>query len=139
MVALIDTCPVPVFGDTSYRGHCPIESVEQQEFFRHLRRNYPDTLGLIAIHPRNEGLRVGGQLGAMRRYRAEGMTKGAADIIIPAKIPFVCELKRRDPTKGSWQDGQREYLQAAKDAGAYACMALGAEAALSALALWELL
>lgn len=31
------------------------------------------------------------------------------------------------------------YLQAAKDAGAYACMALGAEAALSALALWELL
>jgi len=64
------------------------------------------------------------------------MTVGAADIIIPARVAFVCELKRRDHTQSAWQDGQLTYLQAAERAGAFACVALGWEAAWQALGVW---
>lgn len=70
------------------------------------------------------------------REKAEGMTKGASDIIIPGCPAFVCELKRRDRTQSSWQDGQLEYLEAAKRAGAFACVALGADAATEAFEEW---
>ncbi len=131
-----DNCPVPVFGDIAFRGNCPKEEVEQSSFFSMIRRTYPDTWGAIAIHPRNEGLKVGGQFSAIIKHRAEGMTPGAADIIIPGRKSFVCELKRRDHTKSKWQDGQIEYLKAAQDCGAYACVALGAVAAWEAFEGW---
>ena len=129
---------VPTFGDLGFRGKCPTEAQEQITFFARLRRTYPDTWGALAIHPRNEGLRAGGQLGAIARHKAEGMTHGAADIIIPGRMAFVCELKRRDYTKSDWQDGQREYLEAAADAGAFACVALGCDAAWQAFGAWLL-
>ena len=129
---------VMTFGDLDYRGKCPTEAQEQITFFSRLRRTYPDTWGALAIHPRNEGLRAGGQLGAIARHKAEGMTPGASDIIIPGRVTFVCELKRRDPTQGRWQDGQHEYLAAAADAGAFACVALGCDAAWQAFGAWLL-
>ena len=64
------------------------------------------------------------------------MTKGASDIIIPGSPAFVCELKRRDHTKSRWEDGQQEYLTAAQDAGAFVCIALGADAAMEAFNDW---
>jgi hypothetical protein len=127
---------VLVFGDTEYRGKCPKEDQEQITFFARLRREYPDTWGMIALHPRNEGLRHGGQLGAVSRHKAEGMTKGAADVIIPARVSFVCELKRRDHTQSQWQDGQEDYLAAVAAAGGFSCVALGCDAAWSALQYW---
>ena len=129
---------VATFGDLGFRGKCPTEAQEQITFFARLRRTYPDTWGALAIHPRNEALRAGGQLGAIARHKAEGMTPGAADIIIPARMAFVCELKRRNYTKSDWQDGQREYLAAAADAGAFACVALGCDAAWQAFGAWLL-
>lgn len=132
----LKSCPVPVFGDTGYRGECPAESVEQISFFSRLRREYPDSHGLIAIHPRNEGQLVGRQFSSVVRRNAEGMTKGAADIIIPGAPTFVCEMKRRDHTKSKWEDGQESYLEAAAEAGAFACLALGAEAAWKAFEEW---
>lgn len=129
-------CPVPVFGDIAYRGKCPKEEVEQASFFSRLRRDYPASWGLIALHPRNEGLKVGRQFSAVMKHQAEGMAKGAADIIIPASPSFVCELKRQDHTLSQWQDGQREYLCAAAAAGAFACVALGAVAAWEAFEFW---
>lgn len=129
--------PFRVFGDTSYRGKCPLEDVEQVTFFARLRREYPDTFGLIAIHPRNEGLKSGGQFNVVQKHRAEGMTKGAADIIIPAKVSFVCEMKRRDHTKSHWQDGQIEYLTAAQQVGAFSCVALGCDSAWEAFLEWK--
>ena len=125
-----------VFGDQKWRGKCPTESMEQVTFFGKLRREYPDTHGKLAIHPRNEGLKRGGQFQAVARHRAEGMTKGASDIIIPGRVTFVCELKRRDRTKSAWQDGQIEYLDAAASAGAFACVALGCDAAWEAFGEW---
>ena len=53
-------CPVPIYGDTTFRGKCPKEELEQVTFFNRLRREYPDTYGAIAIHPRNEQQLKGG-------------------------------------------------------------------------------
>ena len=118
-----------VYGDTSYRGECPSETLEAITFFAQLRREYPDTYGLIATHIRNEGKRSWEQVA---RQKAEGMTKGAPDIIIPTRRAFVCEMKRRDHTKSKWQPMQLEYLKSAHDAGAFVCVALGYDAAYSA-------
>ena len=132
----LDGLPFRVFGDPSWRGKCPTEIIEQVTFFNRLRREFHDNWGSLAIHPRNEGLKTGGQILAVRRYQAEGMTKGAADIIIPARRSFVCEMKRRDRTLCAWQDGQVAYLTAAHNAGAFACVALGYVAAWEAFEVW---
>lgn len=127
---------VLTFGDLDFRGKCPKESVEQVTFFNRLRAQYPKSWGLIAVHPRNEGLVIGGQFASVRRAKAEGMTKGAADIVIPGAPSFICELKRRDYTKSDWQEGQREYLAACAETGSFACVALGVDAAWRALGVW---
>jgi len=124
---------LPVYGDQKYRNKkCPVESAEQITFFNTLRRDYPE-LGKIAIHPRNEGKRTMQQA---QRQKAEGMTPGAADIVIPGNPAFVCELKRLDHTECQWQPKQLDYLQAAKNNGSFVCVALGYQAALEALEIW---
>lgn len=128
---------VLTFGDIEYRGDCPKEDLEQITFFNRLRREYPKTLGVIALHPRNEGLKTNGQILSVVKHHAEGMTIGAADVIIPAGVSFVCEIKRRDHSKSAWQDGQMPYLIAAKEAGAFSCVALGCDAAWQALEYWK--
>jgi hypothetical protein len=125
---------IPVYGDTSYRNKkCPSEALEQVTFFNRIRKLYPDTYGLLAVHIKNEGKRTAHQ--AMKD-KAEGMTTGASDIIIPGKPAFVCEMKRRDHTLSQWQDGQQEYILAAINTGAFACVALGADAAMEAFNKW---
>lgn len=126
---------LPCYGALDYREKCPPESAEQITFFNQLRRQYPKSYGLIAIHPRNEGKRTHQQTA---RQKAEGMTKGASDIVIPCGRSFVCELKRKDHTICSWQPGQLDYLKAAKQQGAFVCVALGWEAAWEALQEWIL-
>jgi len=128
---------IPVYGDTAFRGKCPKEEVEQASFFSKLRRDYPASWGLIALHPRNEGLKEKGQFSSVIKHAAEGMTKGASDIIIPGSPSFVCEMKRQDHTQSTWQEGQPEYLKAAKNAGAFVCVALGAVAAWEAFESWR--
>lgn len=117
------------YGDMSYRGKCPLESAEQITLFNAIRKKYPH-----ALHPRNEGKRTYGQV---NRQKAEGMTKGASDLIIPGMPCFVGELKRQDHTKSVWQDGQMEYLANAKNAGAFVCVAFGYKAMLEAIKEWE--
>ena len=132
----LNDLPFPVYGDPWFRGKCPTEAQEQVTFFAMLRREYPGTWGALAVHPRNEGLKSGGQFASVQRHAAEGMTKGAADIIIPGRRAFVCEMKRRDHTQSAWQDGQVEYLTTAHEAGAFACVALGHQAAWEAVQAW---
>lgn len=129
--------PFPVYGDTGFRGKCSAEALEQVTFFNRLRREYPETWGRLALHPRNEQQLRGGQFQGMTRQKAEGMTPGASDIVIPGARSFVCELKRRDHTKSKWQDGQIEYLTAAHEAGAFVCVALGYQAAWQAFCDWR--
>lgn len=124
---------LPVFGDQAYRGPCPREALEQITFFAELERRAPD-LAAVALHPRNEGKRTPQQTA---RQKAEGLNVGASDIVIPGRRTFVCELKRRDHTKSTWQPGQLEYLQAADELGAWVCVALGWEEAWRAVLEWE--
>lgn len=124
---------ITVYGDTEYRGPCPLEEIEQQIFFSRIRQAFPATYGCIAMHPKNEGKRHGNQ---STKDFMMGLALGASDIIIPARLPFICELKRRDHTKSQWQSKQIEYLEAAQACGAFVCVALGAEAALEAFKDW---
>lgn len=124
---------LPVYGSMDYRGECPKEALEQVTLFARIRRTWPESLGRIALHPRNEGRKDGRQV---VREKAEGMTPGAADIVIPGAPTLVMELKRRDHTQSSWQDGQLDYLLAAKEQGAWVCVALGADAGMEAINGW---
>jgi len=124
---------VRLFGSPGFRGKCAPESIEQVTFFNRIRREYPETWGAIAIHVRNEGKRYREQI---QMHKAEGMTAGSPDIIIPARVTFCCELKRRDHTKSAFQPNQLPYLTAAADSGAFACVALGCDAAWEALGVW---
>lgn len=120
-----------VYGDKSYRGDCPVESAEQMTFFNFIRKT---DFGDIAIHIRNEGKRNHWQAA---KHTAEGMCKGASDIIIPGCPAFVCELKRQDHTKSTWQKGQQNFLKKAQANGAFVCVALGHKAAMEAFYEWE--
>lgn len=127
---------IPLYGDPTYRGKCDREQLEQMSIIGRIRREYPDSYGLIVLHPRNEQMVKGGQFSSVMRHNAEGMCKGAADVIIPARKSFVCEVKRRNHTLSTWQDGQVEFLTAAQKAGAFVCVALGAVAAWDGFCEW---
>lgn len=132
----LKSLPFPIYGNQKYRGKCPLESAEQITFFNQLRKAYPETWGALALHPRNEQQLRGGQHRGMIKQKAEGMTPGASDVVIPGRIAFVCEIKRIDHTQSKWQPGQVEYLTAAHEAGAFACVALGWQGAWDALSDW---
>lgn len=125
-----------VFGDADFRGQCHQESAEQITFFGQLRAKYPDTLGVLALHPKNEEKRKGRDFQKLARDKAMGLSPGASDIVIPGSPAFVCEMKREDHTKSKWQPGQLTYLEAAHKQGAFVCVALGWEAALEAVEAW---
>lgn len=125
---------LPYYGDMDYRNKkCPTETAEQITFFNQLRAMYPDTYGKIALHIRNEAKRTVQQA---LRHKAEGMVSGASDIVIPGSPSFVCELKRADHTCSRWQDGQIDYLEAAKNNGSFVCVAFGWSAAMEAFKEW---
>ena len=122
---------IKIFGDVKFRDKkCPPESNEQITLFNWLRVSGYVT----AIHPRNEGKRSYRQV---NRQKAEGMTPGAADIIIPGNPTFVCELKRKDHTLCRWEPDQIEYLQQCQKDGAFVCIALGHAAAIEAVKKWK--
>lgn len=101
-------------------------------FFNLLRCQYPRHYK-IAIHVRNEGKRTHGQIARIRHEG--GFVKGAADIIIPGAPTFVCEMKSRSRSARLSKE-QVEYLTAAREAGAFACVALGHQAAWEAVQAW---
>lgn len=125
---------IRVFGDTTFRGKCPMEGLEQATFFNRVRSLFPDTWGLLAVHNKNEGQRTHMQAAF---DKAQGMVTGASDVVIPGRRTFVCEIKRRDHTQSQWRPGQVEYLRAARDAGCFACVALGVDAAWEAFLEWS--
>lgn len=129
--------PFRVYGDVNFRGDCPKESSEQITFFNRLRYDFPETFGVIALHPRNEQQLIGGQHRGVIKQKAEGMAPGASDIIIPGSPAFVCEMKRKDHTKSKWQEGQQKYLLECLNAGCFVCVALGWESAWEAFNDWR--
>jgi len=127
------TQQIPVYGDTAWRGKCPLEVAEQVSFLCLLRAEFP-RLAEIAVHIRNEGKRTKRQGAQQKR---EGMNTGASDIIIPCTPPMLIELKRRDHTQSSSSDKQLKYLIDSHEQGAFACYALGATGAIEAVRAWH--
>jgi len=129
-------CNIPIFGDPDYRTqHCALEAQEQSAFFEQIRAQYPDSWGLLATSIQNEA----GKDVAVRTAIAKkaGLVTGAPDIIIPGRMTFLCELKRKDRTKSRIGTAQLDYLLAAQKAGAFVCIALGSEAAWKAFQYWR--
>jgi len=124
---------LPVYGDKNFRGDCELEAYEQKIFVKTIRKIFPITLGKLITHIKNEGARSDSQT---NHDYSMGMWPGAADIIIIAKIPFVLELKRRDPTKSCFSQESIDYLQTAKNQGAFVCCGLGFNGAWQALEAW---
>ncbi len=124
---------IPVFGDITYRGDCNSEAAEQKDFFGRLKVRHPD-IYTLAVHPKNEGKRTGRQQTSDRELGA--MNTGASDIIVPGLPCFVCEMKRADHTKSTITKEQINYLKSSQKMGAFACIALGADGAESALEYW---
>ena len=124
---------IPTYG-TALSGKQPSEKVEMASFFNRLRREYPDSYGLLALHIRNEGLRSAQQI---RSIKGEGgFVKGASDIVIPGNPTFVCEMKSCAKSSRLSHE-QITYLTAAHNAGAFACVALGAQGAWEAFQAWR--
>lgn len=124
---------ITIFGDTSWRGTCPLEAAEQVSFLQLLRVEFPE-LAEIAVHIRNEGKRTKRQ---GFQQKQEGMNTGASDIVIPCCPPILIELKRRDHTKSKTGEKQIDYLVNSKKQGAFACFALGAIGAMEAVRAWH--
>ncbi len=112
-----------------YRGKCPVESAEQITVINYIRDICPNV-----IHPRNEGKRTYNQT---TKQKAEGLTVGASDIIIPGNPAFVCELKRKDRTKSRVEPDQVDYLRESLQLGSFGCIAYGHEAAIEAFKEWH--
>lgn len=120
---------IKVFGDVSYRGESPSEASEQATFLNRLRVQYP-ALFAIAVHIKNEGKR---SMSQVSKDKAQGLKKGAPDIMIPCSPPILIELKQKNHTKSRWQTGQQEFLIAAQEQGAFVCVAIGADGAMLAI------
>lgn len=126
---------IKFYGNPDYRDKkCPREAAEQVTFFNQLRKLYPDTYGMVAVHNRNEGKKTVNQVA---KEKMEGMVTGAPDVMIPGSPAFLCELKRKDRTLSDLQPGQLPYLMAAQELGAFCCIAFGWEAAMEAFEEWR--
>jgi hypothetical protein len=112
-------------------GKQPKEGDEMITFFNILRKEYPE-VAKLATHVRNEGNRTHSQT---NRQKAEGMNKGFSDVIIAGCPTFLCEMKSKSKTSRISKE-QVEFLEAADEAGCFACIAYGYEAALEALKDW---
>lgn len=122
-----------VYGSQSYRGPCNSEQTDQIDFMSWLACNYPQYRKL-AVHPKGEGKRSWGQIDVAKKTGE--INTGASDIIIPDRLTFVMEIKRKDHTKSAWKEGQQEYLFAAHESGCFDCVGLGVDGAKLAFLSW---
>ena len=128
---------IKIYGDITYRGKCPKETLEQVTFVSWVRRNYPNTHGLTLFHAKNEQKLVKGQFTAIYKDKAMGMVKGCPDIHDHGNPSLCMEIKRQDHTQSKIDDDQIKYLLAAQQAGAFSCIALGHKAAIEAFNDWQ--
>lgn len=128
----ISSAGIHLYGDTNWRGKCPLEAAEAVSFFCQLRAEFPE-LTKVATHIRNEGKRTKRQ---GHQHQQEGMNTGASDVIIPVCPPIVMEMKRRDHTESSISKEQVDYLVAAASCGAFTGVALGAAGAMEMVRAW---
>lgn len=123
-----------VFGDQSFRGNCPKEDYVLSSFIAHVRRVYPDTYGLVAFHPKNEGKRTGAQ---SKADSIKGLTKGVCDVVIIGNPVLCLEIKRQDHTQSKWSGPEQvAFLKQSLAGGAYVAVSLGYDASIQAFEHW---
>ena len=120
---------MPVYGNRNFRGDCPKEDAELATFFNQLRKTYPE-VARRAWHTENEGKKHFAQAASSK---LKGELSGVSDIVIAGTPTFICEMKRRDHTKSSWQAGQIPFLSSCHEAGCFVCVALSWEGAMEAV------
>lgn len=118
----------PIWGDTSFRGDCPLEGAELITLINHMSIHYPD---LPILHIKNEGRRTYRQSVFERSIGA--LHKGACDIIVLANPTICIELKRLDHTKSTISKEQILFLRKCIKQGCIAGVALGHQAAIQTI------
>lgn len=121
-----------VYGDLTFRGACPKEDAEQITFFNQLKKLHPG-IAELATSIKNEGKKSIGQ--AVKDARS-GLCQGMPDIMIVGTPMLLIEMKKKNHIKSRWQPNQERKILLAQERGAFACVALGYEAALEAVEDW---
>lgn len=124
---------IPTYGNPEYRGKCPKETAEQVTCINWVKAQYPQTYGKLIFHPKLDGKKSFQQIA---KEKMEGVIAGVPDIVVPARVTGLFEIKRKDPTQSKWQAGQQPYLLTAKEQGAWVCVCLGHEAFMEAFKEW---
>lgn len=121
---------IKVYGDLSYRDGKRNEDAQSMTLINQCKKQYPH---IILMHIKNEGKKTKQQIDF---DKAMGMVKGASDFIAIGKPTLCIEMKNKDHTMSKWQAGQQEFLIAAQDQGAMACVCFGWEAGMEAIKDW---
>lgn len=124
---------IPIYGNTSYRGDCKLERLEQIDCYHWLKYHHP-TYGRLFIHQRNEGKKGYRQISHEKKDGS--MNPGVSDIVIPGNPSFVAELKRKDHTKSSLPADELDYLEVAQSTGCFVCVVLGFDGFKEAFEQW---
>ena len=110
--------------DSGHRGPCRSERCEQIDAMSWLAKHYPERFALIFHCPGET--RANAQHMQMRAK--EGVKPGIPDIIdMSGPVCGLFEMKRADRTKSRPSADQLKVLQAAADAGHFACICYGFE------------
>lgn len=124
---------IPIFGDTSYRGECKLERLDQIDFYNWLKFHHPNYARLF-IHQKNEGRKGYKQINHEKQDGS--MNPGVSDVVIPGCPAFVVELKRKDHTKSTLPKDEIDYLGAAQQIGCFVGVALGFDGLKEAFESW---
>ena len=108
------------------------ETAEHLTFVSYIHNHYPC---LPLVHIKTRALSLGDRLSLTRAW--EALCKGASDIIILHKVPFVMEIKRKDLSRSVVSDDQIEFLNNCDSLGCFTCIALGHQAAIAAFNEWR--
>lgn len=114
-IARAEELQIPIIGDLSYRGDCPVEDADLASFFAWVRYQYPQYASLI-FHPETEMLVNGGSSFAYHaKSKAKGRVDNLPDVIClpisPGAPAFCCELKRSDISKSLQGRSRKEHFE----------------------------
>lgn len=122
---------LPKFGNLPRSKDNPHEDYVLSSLIARIRKDYPNSYGLVAFHVKNEGKRTGQQI---KIDKLKGLTKGVSDLIIIGNPTLCLEIKRDNSCQ--FEDGQLAFLEQAHKSGSFACLAIGYHGCIQAFEYW---
>lgn len=122
---------LPKFGNLPKSTSNPAEDYVLSSVVSRIRKDYPNTYGLVAFHVKNESKRTTTQI---KIDKLKGLTKGVSDLIVIGNPTLCMEIKKDNSCR--FEDGQLQFLEQAQKGGAFACLAIGYQGALDAFHHW---